>query len=543
MRKMSIGILCLAFLPMLAYSQNNNGQLPSRTMTIEGIYDADFTDADKIMPVPDKLRNKSVSGRPEYLSDANPFMEYLRDGMDAPDSVYRSTRHYPALLKLGYGARGELDFLAGYRTGCGKCGELNLNASAVGWNAELEEDWRSKLYDIALNAGYAYDCEKFRLDVNGEFGYGYLNFRQVSGPVGKGSPGRNLMSGGLNAGFAPANAGPWVYSARVGWSVYTDDWLAWGYERGIENKFRLDGKVGYCFSEALSATADVSLKSMLYNCSPARDKYDRYGNYTTFSVTPKVSYAVPGMSLTAGADVSIRSLLAPTVRISPFLDLQYRISNSLKLYAAAKGGVDEYDMRYLHSFSPYWVSNSQIHDGYTAVDASLGMVWNLSDHIELQLDGGYRKYFDKVFQMMYKGDVYGSYIKQSDAGLTHIGLSGKYLHSARLSLHAAADYNNWHGCDAKLLLMLPEFNLCIGGEYLIIDRLTADLEYCYSRMTAYEGSRLPYASTLDIGLRYALLDRLDIALKGSNLLDNRYYRFADYRNRGISVSLSALYRF
>lgn len=543
MRRLGIEILCLAFLPVLAYSQDNKGQLPSRTMTIEGIYDADVTDADKIMPVPGKLKNKPVSGRPDYLLDANPFMEYLRDGMDAPDSIYRQAKRYPALIKLGYGVRGELDFLADYRTRCGKSGELKLNASAGGWNTKIEDDWRSKLYDVALNAGYVYDNEKFRLDVNGEFGIGYLNFRQVSALASNDGLGRNLMSGGLNVGITPSNAGRWNYSARVGWSVYTDDRIPWGYDQGIENKFRLDGKVGYGFSDALSVAADVSVKSMLYNCSLALDKYSKYKNCTTFSVAPKISYGLPGMSLTAGADVSIRSLLVPTVRISPFLDFQYQISNSLRLYAGTKGGVDEYDMRYLHSFSPYWVSDSQIHDGYTAIDASLGLVWNPSEHLELQLDGGYRKYYDKVFQMMYKGNVYGSYITQSDAGLTHIGLSAKYLHSSRLSLHAAADYNKWHGCDAKLPLLLPELNIGIGGEFLIIDRLTANMDYRYSMMSAYEGSRLPYASTLDIGLRYALLDRLDIALNGTNLLNNRYYRFAECRNRGISVSLSALYRF
>lgn len=541
MRKLHM--LWLALLPILAYSQDRNGELPSRSMTIEGIYDADVTSADKIMPSPSRLKTRPAGGKTEYLLDGNPYMGYLRDGMEAPDSIYRQTKRYPALLKLGYGVRGELDFLADFRTRCGKSGEFKFNASAAGWNTKTEPDWRSKLYDIALNAGYAYDNGKFRLNVNGGFGYGYVNFRPDPALAGTAGTGRNLMSGGLNAEFMPVTTGNWDYSLRAAWDIYTDDMISWGYDRGYENKFKVSGKAGRRISDDLSASADVSLKYMMYNCGIVLNQYGKYQDYMTFTIAPKVCWNLSRMSLQGGLDFSFRSLLAPTVRISPFLDFSYCIAPSLRLSAALKGGVDEYDMRYMHTLSPYWISDSQIHDGYTPIDASLGLVWNVSDNVELQLDGGYRKYCDKVFQLMYHGDEYASYVMQSDAGLTHFSLSGKYVGSARLSLHASAEYDNWHGCDAELPLLLPELTLGAGGEYSITDRLTADLDYTYSMMTAYEGSRLPYASTLDIGARYSLLDRLDLTLKATNLLNNRYYRYASYRNNGISVSLSAIYRF
>ncbi len=544
MNKTYISILGL-LLPLCAYSQQVN-TLPSRSLTIEGVYNAEVTDAPKIMPVPDKMKiQTSIGQTPDYITSGQPYMNYDRAAGTAPDAPLADVSDKDGLIKLGYGVRGDLDVLADYRIKTGKTGLLTFNAAANGWNTKIEDEWRSKLYDLSMNVGYSVTPkDKFKIDVNGKFCYGFLNFRPSAGNENVSLDDRNLFGTGLTVAFKPVEKNLIDYSINVGWDMGLDDNVPSGHNKGIEHIVKVKGDVGYHFSDVMLIGADVAYKSAFYDCATRVGSF-AYDDNMSFSFTPFWGWSGYSTSIKAGASLSFFSGLTYTFRVSPYIDFNYVVNDKMTLSARVDGGIDEYDMRYLHSLSPYWSSSSQIIDGYTPFNAKVDVVWNISDSWALSAHAGYRKYFDKTFQLSYRNRRMESFITQSDADLLSGGLALRYVQSSRLSAYASFDYDKWScATEAETLLsMLPCLTATVGGKYCIIEKLTMNIDYKYSMMTKCNDKRLPYEAMLDVSFRYRLMPSLDLTLSGTNLLNNKYYRFAGYHNQGLSVVASAIYRF
>lgn len=543
MKRLYISLLCVSMLPIGAFSQDD-GNLPSRSMTIEGVYNANVTDADKIMSSPERPKVETMSHRTEYNTSTQPYYGYVRDASATPAVGNGDESRVSGIAEVGYGVKGDLVLLGDVRVKSGQNSLFKATLNGDGWNAETEDDWRSKFYDFGLDLGYSYNPGQFKLDVNGNFGYGYNNFRRDPLCHTDLNLDRNVVLGGLNAAVTSLNTGSLTYTAMVGWDMFLDDRCDWKYNKGSENIVRLKGDMTYVFDDRFTAAADISLKVSLYNCRPTQALF-AYDNYTSFSFTPKVMFNIDDVDVTAGVNMLFRTTASPVARFAPYIKADYRFTDNIKAFAQVTGGTDEYGMKQLREMTPYWINNTQIFDGYTPVDALLGVRLNTSFGLELSLQGGYRKYFDKVFQIFAQPGMFASSLVQYDADLGHVDLAARYSYSDRIKAYASIDYNSWSTDEPSgiVLEMVPELNIKVGGELKVLDRLTANLDFHYSMMNKCDGRRLPYIANLDIALKYALLSNLDIWLKGTSLLCHRYYRYAGYRDNGSSVVASVLYRF
>lgn len=532
----------IALLPVCAGAQQKD-ELPSRSMTIEGLYSADVTDAGKIMPAPEKYQAGAITFEADYATDGRPYMGLERKVMSAPSAAVSSGAPLSGLVKAGYGINGDMDVLADLRIKSGKYSSFAVDASATGWNSMPEDNWRSRLYDTSLDLGYSYRPGSFRIDVDGNFGYSYANFRPEPGVENTLNPNRNIFTGGLDASVS-ASRGKVDCTVGIGWDIFLDQKMPWTFGKGVENLLKLNGNVSYDIDGTSSVQIDAYIKAALYDCS-AWKQFCLYDNVTTLSFTPKYTWKNGKMVVEAGANLAFRIGLSPVLNVSPKVYFGYRLSRSLNLYADITGGLDEYDMSALKSLSPYWISREQITDGYTRINASMGALYNPVDGLGITLRGGYRWYSDRAFQIAYENMLMASYITQANASQVYAGLAGRYVCSDRLSAYASVEYDKWNSLVSPeyLLTMLPELDVRCGGEVEILPSLKAGIDYRYAMMTDYGERRLPCISDLGITAGYSFSERLDVSLTGSNLLNHRHYMYAGYRNLGISFAASLLYRF
>lgn len=543
MNRLYFALLCTVIAPLGINAQQED-QLPSRSMTIEGVYNAEHTEASKIMPVPERYVPHVEQERATYLTEGQPSFSYSRASIDAPGSLHENGDRCSGLLKLGYGIRNDLDALADIRVRSGERGMFKANAVVSGLNSKIEEDWRSKDYDMGLNLGYSYSPDRFRLDINGNVGYGFLNFRKDPYLQADINQDRNIFDAGVNAGITSVSSDGLDYSAEMGWSIFLDDRMAWMYNIGSENLFRFKGSLGYDFESGFAVSLGLDFKTSLMNCGCWK-KSKEYENFTTVSAQPRFSWTSGKFRVSAGADVTLRSLLSPVFRISPNISLRYAPADAFALFADLKGGVEEYDMRSLRAISPYWMSTMPIYDGYRPLDAAAGFILYPFNGMELTARAGYVKTLDKAMQVPYVNQLTASCLVQYDAEQLFAGLSCKYVYSDRISAYASAEYSKWSSDEetGAVLAMLPQFELKCGGQVGLMNGLRANIDFTYASMTAYDGFRLPHVADLDLGAVYSLSSRLDLGLKCRNLLNSRHFRYAGVRNTGFSVQASVLYRF
>lgn len=538
-------MLGIAAAPLFAQQENNS--LPARSLTIEGRYNADVTDARKIMPVPMKPETYVSSNPVEYALEGHPYMEYHRSPLNAPDSPSAGGDGYAGLIRFGYGMCGNIDALVNAGVSVGDAGLLKINGTLTGWNTKIN-DWNSKLYKGAFNLNYIHSLdENSVVDVNGCIGYEYANFRP-NGDSGRDN-GRNIMTAGVDAGYRSVFSSGIYFNARAGWYINTDDNITMKPFTAKENLFRLDGMMGYELSDAVSVRLNLRMKSAFYDW---RNRYGfsfAYSNYTSVSLRPEFVWKTTDFTALAGMDATLRTTFSPVVRIAPYVRLLYKVSPKVALFADVTGGTEEYDMRRLYEISPYWSEGTQTVDGYVRLDASLGGVWNALPELELSLRGGYRSMADHLFQKMQNVDVYSSRLVQSDATSAFAEFSGSYVGSDRFRTGLTVRYSRWNADnqDMMILQMLPELEAGLSMNARISERLWVNAEYRFALMTEVSNEagcmRLPAVNDLNVGVNCHVQDNLDISLRCTNLFGSDYYRFAGYRNQGTALTASLLFRF
>lgn len=538
-------MLGMAAVPLFAQQENNS--LPARSLTIEGIYNADVTDARKIMPVPMKP-DVSVSSAPvEYAMEGRPFMGYMRSPLDAPDNPSDGGAGYTGLISFGYGMCGNIDALVNAGIGVGDDGLLKINGTLTGWNTKIN-DWNSKLYEGAFNLSYIHTLsENTVVDLNGNIGYEYVNFRP-NGDSGRDN-GRNIMSAGLDAGIRSAFSSGIYYNARAGWYINTDDNVTMRPFTAKESLFRLNGMIGYDLSDAVAVRLNLRMKSALYDWRHRYGISSAFSNYSTVSVRPEFVWQNKDISAVAGMDATLRTQFSPTVRVAPYVRFMYKSSAKFALLADVTGGAEEYDMRRLYEISPYWSDGAQTLDGYVRMDASLGGVWNALPELELSLRGGYRNLADHLFQKMQMIDVFSSRMVQSDAKSAFLEFAGRYVRSDRFKTGVTVRYSEWNADndDMMILQMLPQLDARLSMDAQISERLWVNAEYRFALMTEVSNEagrmRLPEVNDLNVGIDCHVQDNLDISLRCTNLFGSEHYRFAGYVNQGAALTASLLFRF
>lgn len=544
-------IVCLLLIATGITAQQKN-ELPSRSMTIEGVYNANVTDAGKVMPVPEKTSVEVVESHAEYALDAKPYEGYDRVSMGVPDCT-DAGNSYDGIVRLGYGMGGNVDGLLDYRRKIGGKGLLALNGGITGWNTKIENEWKSKFYDTDFSVAYTHHLDKVSFGVKGDVGYDFVNFMPGRSSINDDN-GRQVVKGEVEANFCiSAPESPWLLSAAASWSVYSDNNITDDKKNGKENLLRLKGTMRYVFDNSLSFSADGLFRASFYKWEDRLRMQSPYVNYMTASLRPSIRFEKNGLDVSLGADITARNKVGHKFQFAPIANISYRVSDKLLLSAKVDGGVEENDMRHLSAISPYWVDRYQIVDGYTKFNAVAEVGWNVNRFLELSFRGGYGSYHDKAFAAVSSENfvkVRGSVIEQFDASLAFGEIHAAFIPSGNLSAQALLGYYKWDidGYD-EYLQMLPQFSASLNIRGNITNNVFIEGNYVFALLTECHPvdisvlERLPAVNQLDVELGYRVSPFFDISVKGLNILASRHYRYAGYRSQDVAVMASLLFRF
>lgn len=541
--------ICLALIATAVSAQQNNNELPSRSMTIEGVYNANVTDVSKVMPVPEKVSVEPVETQTEYALEGQPYQGYDRVSMGVPDCTDAGDS-YDGQVRLGYGMGGNVDGLLDYRHNIGVNGVLALNGGITGWNTKIGNEWKSKFYDTDLGVSYTHLFNKASIGVKGVLGYDYVNFMPGMSSVNSDN-GRGVLKGSAEARFSINPGGHWLLSASAQWSVYSDNNITDEKKHGTENLLRLEGNLGYAFNNSMSIVADGFFRASFYKWENRLRLQNPYVNYMTASLRPRIRWEKERLDVSIGADITARNKVGHRFQFAPIANIAIRVSDKVLLSAKVDGGVDENDMRHLSEISPYWVDRYQVVDGYTKFNAVAEIGWNANRFLELSLRGGYGSYRDMAFASVSPfSEVRGSVIEQFDASLVFGEIQTAIIPSGKFSTHATFGYYKWNldGPD-EFLQMLPQFSASLNVRGNVTDDFFIEGNYVFSLLTECHPvnisvlERLPLVNQLDVELGYRVKPFFDISVKGLNILASRHYRFAGYHSQDVAVMASLLFRF
>lgn len=521
-----------------AAAQENNGNLASRSMTVEGDYSADVTEADKIMPVPSKPEVQSSKSTAVYWNVAHQYEGWNRGPMSVM-AEKTGEKGLSALAEANIGTLFDADAMLDIRYDMSDKVQLFSNGGFVSWNGGIGPDsWNSKMFDLYETLGLSVSTDKLKFSILGDFGHAAFNCMPIAGL----SNDRKYGTGGIKARVASSFGDKFDFDATVGFSHTTDKQ---SFMDGSENLWRFDGNVVYRYLPDISILMDVASKIAVYDYSSQLTS-KVYSNYSYLSLTPYMFWNIENLELNAGANLHIQKEFSPHIQASPYIIGRYRITPSISAMARATGGVQDYDFRALHAVSPYWASASQISDGYENMNASLGIEANAFGHYSFAVIGGSRHISDMLLMTAFDDVANGlavSKASQADATSAYAEASAHAVYTDRIDAQLSFGLYKWDADDALLLEMLPDMKLSFKASSRVYKDLYAVGSFCYARYTECSGTRLECMKMLDLGLRYKISKSLSVMLDGNNLLNSEHFRFAAYQMLPRTVSAGISYRF
>ena len=157
------------------------------------------------------------------------------------------------------------------------------------------------------------------------------------------------------------------------------------HDKGAKDfDLRLDLGASYAFNDNLAVGLDLGLQRNAFN-NRANDNADYIGRYYNkrnkllFTALPNIAYRGGNVSLRAGLRIDVTNKdaeiyeTAPTVRLSPELDLDVAIAQGVGLFATATGGRSIERITDAHDNYRYVNPNTALAVPYTPVDARAGL--------------------------------------------------------------------------------------------------------------------------------------------------------------------------
>ncbi|MBO5812274.1 MAG: hypothetical protein J6Q97_03500, partial [Bacteroidaceae bacterium] len=166
-------------LTMPMWGQNEN-LLPSRTMTIEGTYNPTLQKGEKVSVASEQIDTERQTANVQYVTEEQQVVEYGRSPMQVLETDFEieEVDIFSGLVSVGYGLRNNLDALMDFEMATSKGSVLGLDGYMEGWNTELDDDWRSKMFNSNAALSFMHSFEKVALAFNADYGYRRYNLRK-----------------------------------------------------------------------------------------------------------------------------------------------------------------------------------------------------------------------------------------------------------------------------------------------------------------------------------------------------------------------------
>lgn len=530
------------------YAQDN-GQLASRSLTIEGTYNPTVTEAGKIMPVPEKIQNTERKVSVSYLRDPSPYPGLVRKPMSvlaagSDDVTYPA---FSGFTSFSYGLRNIHDGLADVQWRISDKDILRLYGNLDAWNSKPDGNWQSHMFDCDANAAYTHQFKGFSAGFDASAGLRRYNYRRgelMDSAAYAGSKLMQLTTTGEIGAFVKSDEGgftSWHLGIRGQW-LNRDGLKVNGVTRSNKERLvRVSGGFTTPLEEGVLGL-EYRQKSAAYTWTALNG--GEYRNYSEFTISPFWSFEKDELQVSVGLNLDLRTSQDGMFPVSPNMGLVYSFADNWKLVAGMRGGVEDYDMRHLAAISPYWSEEKPIHDGYTVFDGSVGVVYEPEGWASVSLDGGFRFTQDEVFQVAADSMIVTSVMKQQEARVLYLKLDADMHFSDKALLRFDAVLADYLGAYMGYKMQLkPAFDLKAYGRFNITKGVDAVLSYRLMLFNKVAHKSMPAVNDLSLSASYEFRKNLSFNLSLQRIVGSDYYYYAGYRSLKPAFLLGATYRF
>ena len=549
MKRIHVTILLALACTLTARAQNNN-ELPSRSLTVEGDYNPVFTEAGKIMPAPEKEKETRQEVSVSYLTFTNPFSGRGRRQMNVfgleTDDV--NIKKFTSLVRLGYGFRNISDGLLDLGWRISDKDYLRVSGNLDGWKSKLDKNWKSEMFNSSVSAEYTHEFRLFEASVKAGYGYSRYNFM----------PGSRMDSVKLAASnlFIDVKQGEMSGYIRTNPENDVSFYLSGSGEWMIRDGLNVNGKkrnnkeglvrLGAGFNKRLdkgSLTLDYRQKTSVYSWYTMVDG-TRYTNFSTFTISPVWHYFKGDWETDLGANLDLRTGAGKLFYASPVIKVTYSVTDNLRIQGSMTGGLEEYDMRRLALISPYWSELEPIRDGYTTFNALAGVNYSEPSRLSSFFGVGYRFTADEVFQVAADSMIVTSVLKQQDAKVLYFKGALDYMFSEKGEFKLDFIYNNYIGAYLGHKMQLkPAVDATLFGKYNVMKGLDAMLTYRLMGFHRVSGEAMPVVNDLSLTADYDLFRNLSFYATVKHLFGGNFYYYAGYRTLKTSIVAGMTWRF
>ena len=386
---------------------------------------------EKVSVASEQIDTERQTANVQYVTEEQQVVEYGRSPMQVLETDFEIEEEdiFSGLVSVGYGLRNNLDALMDFEMATSKGSVLGLDGYMEGWNTELDDDWRSKMFNSNAALSFMHSFERVALAFNADYGYRRYNLRKGKQfdyyANGLNRFNRIINEGSFYTSIFSTGASQLDYNLQVGYQGLKADRLILNDRNQDykENILRVYGN--------LTLPLKSGVLGVYYNQkSVINDKY------STMTLTPSWNWSNEKVYLSLGANVDLRTSKEDRILASPMIVINQNLKTTknadFMLLTEITGGVMDNNMRSLWSVSPYWTSKNKIKDGYTLIDFYSGVSMSLTDKVTFVIGNGYSYTKNAIFQTLSDSIIVSSMLEQHNSGLFYNKLTRSEEHMSEL---------------------------------------------------------------------------------------------------------------
>ena len=490
----------------------------------------------------------------KYSTGGIVYNEFTSES-DINDVLPKKESLFPGYARLGYGITNDIDAKVAYRYGVGKNGAVNAFASFDGFKCNvggLFDKWNSRFFTNAVGVGYTHNFKSIVLNVDGKFSNNVFNYQSVDAESSftNKQNSRNYM---LAVGGTSSLSGAFSYTFKGDYEYVARSYTA-GVKNGIgESRIGIGGSLGYdIYNKWMNGIGlDLNLDAFIYDRT-LKNEYQGYGNYVSIDANPHASLMFGKWAVNAGINMNFVTKGTAVFAIAPDISIESWLHKHITVYGSITGGRENNSLAKLEKLAPYWGiadnNASRLKPTYRIADLNIGSRLSFKT-ISADIHAGYVYTKDDLLQVAAPQTVGAfsliySNFEQGNTHNIHVGARVGYNFRSWVKMAADARYDYWSCGNKDLLIMKPQVTANFNAEARVIEHLTLQLGYNYTRYTKSETrGRISDKHDLYARLSYQITKRFGAYIQGSNLLNDKYYEFAGYEARGIRGTLGATVNF
>ena len=488
-----------------------------------------------------------------FSQKATPYTQFVGE-RNVKEAMPKQETEFPGYARLGYGNNNNIDAKVGYRTTFSKRDYLSAIASFDGFKTKMKgiyNNWDSRMFDTKIKADYMHRFNILDIGVSVGASNRAFNYQKHSLAAGGSDKQQsNRVSALLNA---KSNfTGPLSFDIRAGYNMNSRRYVNGVHNMLIEHNITGDGTVSYEIISKMVQNAGLTfdVDGFLYNKNLRDNIASNYRDYVSIRLNPYANFIFGGWKMRAGLHLDMHTTHRGFLAVAPDCSIHGYINNLVSIYGSITGGRTANSFGTLEELSPYWdyshIGSSRIVPTYRIVDVKAGARFNV-EPFTVNFYAGYAFTQDDILAK--EGyDIIGSHtiteFGQYNTNNVHVGTRLACDYAGWFNIYADARYDFWSSnANKNWLKYKPEFTVEACAEARIFKDFYANVSYNFVSYTKGDAARIPFTNNLSAKISYDFLKRYSVFVKGSNLINSKYFIFPGYYAQGVNIIAGASINF